>query len=350
MKTFLTIVFGALLLLAASCSSSVSTISVDVMYPSAVTFPKSVSGLLVVDNAGEVEADKNHYFVDANRRRYRLSLEPADSLSSIFSETVAGAFASAHYFPEVRIFDNAVQGRNSSSDLFPISEQDSLREGDPDRLILSIDSVYIQSQMQDRLETGEDMSYYRSTLDVSTGALVRLYVPGHSRPESFWANDSIFWEEMELTAEAAHSLLPSYYDAFMSALGSLSLRVVSMFTPHIETENRYLYETSHPAMQDAMSYWNSGKYEDASFLWEYMYEKSKKESVRARAAANLSVYYELNDDFPQAIKWCEESLRLFGTDPEENEIYILTLEHALRMLNLRRENADLLQKQIGRYR
>ena len=61
-------------------------------------------------------------------------------------------------------------------------------------------------------------------------------------------------------------------------------------------------------MKEANSYWNRGNYEEASYLWEYVYENAEKMGRKAKAAANMALYEELNDRYDSALDWVKKSL------------------------------------------
>jgi len=77
------------------------------------------------------------------------------------------------------------------------------------------------------------------------------------------------------------------------------------------------------AMKDAYRYWEEEKFEEASYIWEYVYKKGKDQGRRAKAAANLAIYNEIEENFAQALEYIEEAMKIFV---EKN--YVAEAEYA----------------------
>ena len=119
-------------------------------------------------------------------------------------------------------------------------------------------------------------------------------------------------------------------------------QVSKKFYPYIDNADRFYFVTPYPLMKEANSYWNRGNYEEASYLWEYVYENAEKMGRKAKAAANMALYEELNDRYDSALDWVKKSLNIFLESPEKYSNYIEYLLEYQQQLNVRiQENRQM---------
>ena len=123
--------------------------------------------------------------------------------------------------------------------------------------------------------------------------------------------DTLYWQSYGDTPYMANSYMPDFEECINEAIAALSLKVADIFAPHIRIVNRYIFSTGHPAMKDAFKYWDNNQYTEASYIWEYVYKYAKDKGRRAKAAANLAVYNEIEDNYTDALKYAQEAASIF---------------------------------------
>ena len=124
------------------------------------------------------------------------------------------------------------------------------------------------------------------------------------------ANDSIFWEEYggSVTETFAH-MIP---DAQMLREASefAGTIPVKQLLPFWKTGKRYLYTGGSVQMRDAAIFVRENSWDRAFELWEQVYNGTKKEKKKMKAALNIAVYYEMKDSLAKAEEWAVKAQQL----------------------------------------
>ncbi|MBO1735353.1 MAG: hypothetical protein DBY16_01220 [Coprobacter sp.] len=345
MKFGLHVILAGLLLSLTSCSS-ISSLSFDTICPAEVTFPQGVRSIVVVNNAAEIPVDNNIYSdLEGEDRKFSVK---HDSLTYRIAEQVALRLSSTGYFNTVGMFyDDSI---SLPKDLYPVlsSEQlQAIREDWPGSAVLTIDKADVNGFLSDARVMSVDGDFFISTFDILGELTARLYLPGEDYPQTYRTQDTIYWQEAGLTPDMPHSLLPELPFCYIQAASHFAQGLAGKMTPYKETVERFLFTSSDPAMKDAGRYWKKGKYDEASYLWEYIYENQKNAGKKARAASNIALYYELNDNFKDALLWANRSLDEFMKRPDDNAYYVAMMRDYIHQLTQRRSNDAKLKLQMG---
>ena len=103
--------------------------------------------------------------------------------------------------------------------------------------------------------------------------------------------------------------------------------------PYRQTEDRVFIRSSEPAMREAEYLRLKGKLEDASYMWEYVYENNSKNRLKVYSSYNLAVYYESLMDYETALSWIDKCINLNQKEMVIGDINILEYRDFLQKRN-----------------
>ena len=190
--------------------------------------------------------------------------------------------------------------------------------------------------------TDISISQFFGDLDIAVYADLKLYMGEKYLPSVFSCKDTISWQSYGETENRTLDRFPSFQNCLIDATNHSGYQVSKKFYPYIDNADRFYFVTPYPLMKEANSYWNRGNYEEASYLWEYVYENAEKMGRKAKAAANMALYEELNDRYDSALDWVKKSLNIFLESPEKYSNYIEYLLEYQQQLNVRiQENRQM---------
>lgn len=295
--------FCCLMWVCYSCSSIVP-LQLDTVRPARVSYKQSYPPLAVVCNAPVPDVSEYSRYIDANGKQYRMDFA-GDSIPGFFTMSLASLLYESACFDSVwTLFPDSTAITGLAG--LPISEVMMWREENPNAVLLSVDDIRPVARFY--VEPFEGV--FGVGMEIASSATVQCYIPGES-PVTESVVDTLMWYAYGSSPEEARVQLPAFEMCLEEALSSLSSFVAERFVPHVQQVERYIFITSHPAMGDAYKYWKNTQYTEASYLWEYVYEKAENVGRRARAAANLALFYELKDDYKTALTYARAAHNLF---------------------------------------
>lgn len=324
-----------LLLLFTSCATAVY-VPLEILRPSETSFPDSLRVLAIVANAPErTAAEDEGTIITALNGRQRLQIK-RDNLVPFFVKSMANSLkqSSGSTLSVIPVTDNWATGDAISPEKIE-SVKDSLKAD----AILSLDELSVIPFI--RL-TQVDEALFLGDLDVAVRGVLKLYADDSGIPEIFFCRDTISWQSYGETESRTLDRFPSFQDCLSEAANYSGQQVSRKFYPYVDNADRFYFVTQYPLMKEAGSYWSRGNYDDASYLWEYIYENTGKISRKAKAAINMALYEELNDRYESALKWVNRALDIFSRSPEKYADYIDYLSGYRRQLNIRiQENKQI---------
>ena len=238
----------------------------------------------------------------------------------VAAETFAHEIAAADYFNQVVICDSALQS-------FAGIQTDSLIHA------LGVDMLFAIEQVEVELEKG---TYYIPELmakvpvvDGIVTPLVRAYVAGREAPLfSITKQDTICWElRQDLTEELIIKEASEY-------AAKLPMQYLLPYWKEVE---RCYFDGGNVEMRDAGFFVREGNWDEASALWQTLYD-TKKGKVKMRAAYNLALYHELQDDFEKAKEYLDTASSLASEGSWEEQLVVL---YQFKLQELSKDNHRL---------
>lgn len=279
---------------------TINNVSFERLQAGNVNFPEQITTVGVVNYMPPQDSDEN------SEDRSSGCLE-GDGTK--VAEALAQGIAATGYFNQVVICDSALCATwEDWKQPMPREKADSLIQSLGVELLFSIERVQIQLQEGSYFHL--DLMAEIPVLDAIITPLVRTYIPGRSAPLfSFSKTDTICWELMpDLTYEKIIKESSEYAATLPT----------DYLLPHWEEVERLYFDGGNVNMRDAGIYVREQNREQAYQLWKELYD-TQKGKAKMRAAYNLALYCEIQDDFERAKEYLDVALSLSAKDSKEYE-------------------------------
>lgn len=276
-----------LVLLLSSCST-IRTVSFERLQAAKVSFPEQIRRIGVINFVPK--ATENLENADS-------SLEALVGDGKVASETFAQEIAETGYFDQVIICDSALNGIStltSQQGMFPSKIVDGLIDN------LDVDILFVLEKVDVQLMKGSmfapDLMIFVPSVEAAVTPLVGVYSKGRDNAMfTVSKSDTICWEIIpELT----------YDQILKDASEYAGTMPVKHLLPYWNVVERSYFDGGYVGMRDAGVYVREGEWSNAAALWETIYQK-KKGKLKMRAAFNLALYYEMQEDYAKAKKYLD---------------------------------------------
>ena len=281
-----------------SACTTIQYFSFERLQPAEINFPEQVRSVGVVNAVPSTDGGNGR----------------------VAAEAFAQEIASADYFSQVVICDSALQSLDGI-------QTDSLIQA------LGVDMLFAIEQVEVELKKG---TYYIPELmakvpvvDGIVTPLVRSYVAGRETPLfSISKQDTICWELRQDLTEEVIIKEASEYAAKLP---------MEYLLPYWKEVERYYFDGGNVEMRDAGIFVREGNWDEAGALWQTLYD-TKKGKVKMRAAYNLALYHELQDDFEKAKEYLDTASSLATEGSLEEQLIVL---YQLKLQELSKDNHRL---------
>lgn len=278
----------------------VNTISIDYLQPADVSFPPEVRTVAIVNNTSQGDRSESLEKLNANKSLESDVIGRVDGNSKLSTENLANNVAEGNYFEQVIICDSALR----SNDHFPRETKlshDEIKELSRNLgadMILSLEKLNLFLRRGLTYLTG---SYPQGTLDATVRSVVRVYLPGRAEPMvTISDTDSIHWLTGNWNVNAE---LVNEASTFAATLP------IKHILPTWKSVTRYYYAGGSVEMRDAVVYIKESKWNEARKLWEQVYNRNN-EKMKMRAAFNIALSYEMEDQLEEAKEWAEKATKI----------------------------------------
>ena len=298
MKNVFSIVSILVAVMLFSACTTIQYFSFERLQPAEINFPEQVRSVGVVNAVPSTDGGNGR----------------------VAAEAFAQEIASADYFSQVVICDSALQSLDGI-------QTDSLIQA------LGVDMLFAIEQVEVELKKG---TYYIPELmakvpvvDGIVTPLVRSYVAGRETPLfSISKQDTICWELRQDLTEEVIIKEASEYAAKLP---------MEYLLPYWKEVERYYFDGGNVEMRDAGIFVREGNWDEAGALWQTLYD-TKKGKVKMRAAYNLALYHELQDDFEKAKEYLDTASSLATEGSLEEQLIVL---YQLKLQELSKDNHRL---------
>lgn len=320
-----------------SSCSSVSYVQIPVYRAAEKDFPALGGTLLIVNNAIDLPVEEVSHFLyqDGKTQRFRFD---CDSLPVKMNEVLANDLYASGLFKDVLIYNRALRSDSvwREKKLLSVAQLDSLRKEVPTDYILSLDALDFQNIIREK----RYKQYELTTADMQTiiRPVYRLYNGSAYEPEKhYYFSDTLNWRGMGVDFKHAIAALPPLKSCLEDAVLMATEKGYRLWLPYTENIQRFYVTNSNAAMREAEDYLISGKMEEASYMWEYVYEQDKEDRMKISAAYNLAVYAESQMNYAQAIEWVDRCQKLVTTSGKKAPVNLIEYREGLLKLVAERE-------------
>lgn len=310
MKTKVTVLLLVICLF--SACTTLQTISFERLQAADVSFPNQVRSVGVI----------NYVPQDRQEPDSLLGIWYADG--KVTTEVLAQEIAATDYFNKVVICDSAFY------EAVGAGSEGTLSESLVDSLIrtLEVDLLFAVEQVQVELKGGSlfhtELMMDVPAVDGVVTPLVRAYIADRDAPLfSVSKTDTICWV---LSPELTHEQI------MMEASEYAATLPMTYLLPHWKEIDRYYFDGGNTDMRDAGVYVREQNWEEASALWQKLYD-TRKGKVKMRAAYNLALHHEMQEDFERAKEYLETASSLVSEGSWEHQLieyYRLQLDEQVR--------------------
>ncbi len=275
-----------------SACTTLQSISYERLHAAEVCFPEQVRKVGIINNMPVIEEDPASI-------AYSSGMLEGDG--KVMAEAFAQAIASTNYFEQVVICDSALRSADA-----PLDSESSLPAGLVDSLIqaLEVDMLFVTERVGIQLkESSLYVPEQLTDLPAMDGVItpvVRAYVTNRSTP--------LF--EVSSTDTVCREITPTltYEKLIKDASEYAGTLPMKQLLPHWQEIFRAYFDGGRVEMRDAGVYVREQNWEEAARIWQKLYD-NKKGTVRMRAAYNLAVHYELQNEFERALEYLDEATR-----------------------------------------
>ena len=308
-----------------SCTT-VQIASFERLQPASINFPEQIRRVGVV-NAMPVVQQANL------EKGYSVNVLEGDGV--LTTDALAREIAATDYFDRVVICDSAIWQKS-----LPMEAPLSVTQVDSLTRMLDVDMLLVMERVHVQLAEGimviPGLMNTVSSIDGVVTPLLRAYVPGRNAPLfSISKSDTICWEKGPDLTMGQILKDASEYAATMP---------MEKLLPYWMEVQRYYFDGGSVEMRDAGVYVRESNWADAGLLWKQVYD-TKKGMSKMRAAFNLALYHEVQDDLEQAQAYLDEAMGMVGEDSPE---YVV-LEFYHRQLREQIKQNQQLRMQMQRF-
>lgn len=281
LKHYLGVTLGVLL---ASCGS-VQQLTFDQLNPSEITFPSTVRSVGVVDNVALLSNEKESFL----RNGY---IEGDGQMSA---DELAKALSGSRYFDEVILSESPLRAASGKSKTLSRTTVDSLADAMQVDMVITIDRLPILVENKDVVLPDYPMPV-PMTKAVSAPQLSFYFASKEKDAFRYSQRDSIFFD-----AYGELSLSGLKEEVSRNAMQSIVRKLVPSWTSVV----RYFFEENSFDFRDAYYCVKEGDWNNALEICQNVYNKSKKATVKAKAAFNCAVISERINRLDDALIWLD---------------------------------------------
>lgn len=322
MKKYRTYIITAILAFASISCSSLRYVEYDIIRPPQVML-SGTEPIAMVYNIADTAAQE-------------IETLPADTVRGIFFGLMMSSIKNSVYTQSI---DSYVMDDPTGK---PVEDEhaDMLTEYLGPKTIITLNEISVQPAIAvDTL----DSDWYLSLRSYVAKANITIIPPDANGPLNFTVNDTLAWQGSGYTAEDAINTLPPQRETMMEALVGLNDKVSEIYLPYKEKVGRIYFVSIYPLMRKADKYWKEEKYDEASYLWEYVFENTTHKALQGKAAANMAIYEELNDRYESAIMWARMAFALFCKKSNFYDSHIAYMSDYIHQLKIRVKEKSMLE-------
>lgn len=302
-------------MLMASCAST-RNLTIEYQRPAEITFPENVTRILVINNT--VSQDPTfgvkHTF---NGHPIEPIAVSVDSAAYYTVNSLSYELNKNNFFTKVTVLNESLRGDDKFE--LPgrldnnIVNELALQAGAD--AIISLDHQIYNSQIS---LIDNKIGLKNGSIKVRGFCLFNVYIPFREKTymTSMRYVDSLTWrnDDVSTRRDDIKELINSEYAAtVVCATGSMmGGRMANKIIPVWIADNRKVYSSYQSDWMAADANLRKDKWEEAVLIWEKIYNKSSSGKSKAKAANNIAVACELNDNYEQALDWIKKAQQVLG--------------------------------------
>lgn len=323
-----------ILLLTTRCASvSYKSVTFDVLQPADYTLPTWTDTIMVVDNV------VNGLCIDStlspNDKRlmdiasYGQGVIPERLVANVSAYIDKSGYVAAHECSRLRSSSEIIKGILKYGEegwqriiaKRPLSNHDvdSILMGRQHSVILSLDSVVSESYITSIQEANHDgETQICAFIEMATTTHFTLVTPLHQRIPLETRKDTLRFESCGANYYEVGTNFPPFRDRYIEQCSYIAKLYASSLIPTWDRVQRAVYVTNNNLMLSAATWLDANNWDEAKALWTNVWVDAD-EPNKLRAALNLALAAEREDDAVQAALWCSRALDTFEAMPAKQQ-------------------------------
>lgn len=358
--SFTKYIFCILSLLLTGCHIT-QQLPIDYMIPAEISFPSTFRRVAIVNNMPSISKDS--LLITQQLKKFKNGTQTTtkinQGISVIAAEALAETIAEQHYFDEVVICDSLLCQTTSTRKPHPLTKEEIYQltnKLDVDFLI-SIEDLIIKSTHK-TIDFGQRIGI-QGVVTATVYPTIKIYSPHRENAiTTLTCKDSIHWDQ--LTHYGGNPLEYLIEDSMMikEASDFAGTLPVKKLLPSWKKSSRSIFTHGSSNMHDAYYFTTCNQWEKAISLWEQEYN-NENEKKKMRAAYNLAIGFEIQDNIPIAISWAEKALALAVKIDKKTinrdiriikePTYTLFIQRYINILKQRQSTIPQLKAQMDRF-
>ncbi len=333
-----------------SSCTGLKYITVETQEPAQLTLPENIRSLLIVNNVVQQPDEMGHRKKPLGKKGFEPTKVSADSISIYYTEALTQFLSEEHYFDTIILYDKPLRTDTNFWKEKPIMPQkmNELRKETKTDAIVSLDKLIMQTEWSD-LFMQEGYTYASMTGKIHS--ILRVYMPTlDGRIPAIHFTDSLRWEGFDIRDNMAYAdlIIPTPEEGLKQLAVYAAGKMVNVFVPHWEMQNRWYYTLNNKLMREGETYAKSADWTKAILKWQTFYDTEKNKVKKAKAASNIALAYEMLGEMDRAFDWIMLSLYLFEESVSPNSLDKKRAELYKNEIERRRNHAVKLNMQINR--
>ncbi len=329
-----------------SCKTATFYTTLDILRPAQVYFDPDVQRLLIINNSAIQPAEQGHTLSLPDMQPQKVSVS-ADSVSFYVLGALAEEMEATAFFESVELLPVPPDTSRQFGKIVPLQYASILQLCDTYEAdaVLSLDHVQVSDELYEYyvlLQSG-----FIAALDVKVETLWSLHYPGKAAATPLHFKDSLSWEAEAYNRGEAIAWLPDRQDALIDAALWAGRNSTNRFIPHWVQSDRYFYYPDNEQMKQGMDSVYVRNWAGAAAHWQQVYDQTQRPKLKAQAANNLAIAYEIMGDYEKAYSYASSAFDLFVDLFISDRKTLFRLVDYMSELRQRSEEIEILNKQLG---
>lgn len=330
--------------LLSSCTTLMYT-SIDVLRPAKVTFDKSASKLLIINNSVIQSKIVGHRNELLNEKVKNVTVN-TDSLAIFCLSVVKEEFLKNDFFNSTELTINSINtSGNFSTPRTPKSDtlQALISEHGAD-VVLSLDKIKVADRIVEYYN--EESNSFYAMLEANFESTWSVTNAKSLKSETYLFKDTIYWDAESYQRKKALSGLPDRYNALIDGALYVGQSAMKKFVPWWDKEDRYFFVNQNKGIKQGMDSVFVKNWSAAIQIWEKALLKASNPE-KAKLNHNISVAYEISGDLKKAIEYNLKASKAYESTTIINFEHYFTIKQYELQLQERNKEVQLINKQLG---
>ena len=351
-KRFIPLPYIFLLILFTNGCAGIRYMTVETQEPARLTLPENIRSLLIVNNVVQQPDEVCHRKKPLGKKEFEPVKVSTDSASIYYTEALTQFLSEEHYFDTVILYNKPLRADTNFWEEKPImpEKMNELRKETETDAVVSLDKLILQTEWNDLfMQEG----YIYASMTGKIYSILRVYMPTpDGKIPAIHFTDSLRWEGFDIPDDDsmayANLIIPPPEEAMKQLAVYAAEKMVNVFVPHWEMQNRWYYTLNNKLMREGEAYAKSADWTKAILKWQTFYNKEENKLKKAKAASNIAFAYEMLGEMDKAFEWITLSLHLFEESLSPNSLDRKRAELYKNEIKRRRDHTVKLNMQINR--